>query len=138
MRLIPIPEHNLTAMSFAYPPHVDLELEAAVGVLGAKLGKLGFLKQAIMSVLCKRFTEPRRRMTALYVKPAKFFNTLAEFVAATVQLSVINIQFPATPCHEIVVHAQLRKVLSRSGAAPLDDAYCHLHAVGHGPGLAAL
>ena len=110
LRLIPIPELNLITFSFAYPPQVELKVGAAVGYIGGQLGKFGFLKRAITNVLGKRFTEPRRRMLAQYVRPAKYFNILQMFNSASVDVAVMGIGFPATSHRSIVVHAQMRKV----------------------------
>lgn len=110
LRLIPLPEVNMIAFSFAYPPSMELDLQAAVGNMGAKLGNVGFFKRAITSVLCKKFTEPRRRLTALHVKPPKNFNILQAFAAATVRVSLQSILAPALACSEVLVSMQIHKV----------------------------
>ena len=110
LRLIPLPEHNLLTFGFAYAPHVDLDLQAAVGSLGAKLGNVGFLRRAIASVLSKRFTEPRRRMVALFLKPARLLTSEDAFRAATLQVSLQSICAPALACGDVLVSVQVLKV----------------------------
>jgi hypothetical protein len=120
LRLIPLPEHNLITFALAYPPEVELKLEAAVGHFGAQLGNFSFLKRAIQNVLNRRFTEPRRRMLAQYVKPPRMPNILQGFTSAVITASVQSIDFGACQQSEVVVHAQVRKVrVTRTSASVL-------------------
>ena len=110
IRLIPIPENNFITFSFAYPPQIGLDVKAAVGGLGAQVGKSAILRRAISNVLTRRFTEPRRRMLVQYLRPAKFPDILKQFMSAVVTVSVQSIAFAATHERDVVVHAQMRKV----------------------------
>lgn len=110
LRLIPIPDCNLLTFSFAYPPDVDLDLSATIGVFKAQLGTSGMLKRAVSNVLVKRFTEPRRRMLAHFVTPPKLPNLLTVFTSAVVTVKVLSVRYEACQHDDVVLHAQMRKV----------------------------
>ena len=105
MRMIPLPEQNLVAVSFATPTVPDLDVHLKMGPAGASIGN--WIQPQAAAHISRLFTEPRRMIAPLFVTlPAK----REKFSSAIMDLTVFDINFPACTEQQVVVHAQLSKV----------------------------